>query len=149
MANKPKTIGAIQKAFLLQTNRLEESTPKVSIDVQKEPPLNWLKEKNILEDKIKALQNEKQHIQTKYDKLKTKHVGLLQTLFSLEEKNQNLESILSGMKTKRIESGIESNSEGLEATSSPSCEIDQLNDLVNILQYLKEILLNFTFVFLE
>lgn len=133
MAHKPKNMGAIQKAFLLQTNRHEENTLKVSIAVQKEPPSNWLKEKNILEDKIKALENEKQHIQTKYDKLKTKHVGLLQTLLNLEEKNQNLNLILSGMKAMRVESSIESNSKELAATLSPSCEIDQLNDLVNIL----------------
>ena len=132
MAQQPKNIGAIQKAFLLQMNRNEEKANKVSVDVPKDHPPNWLKEKNILLDKIKAVESEKQQIQVKYDNLKTKHFKLLQTLLNLEEKNQNLESKFDMIKSLREESDIEPNDDGLTATSSPSYEIELLAELVNI-----------------
>lgn len=133
MAQKPKNIGAIQKAFLLQANRNKEDEQKVSVDVPKEPSSNWLKEKKILEDKIKAVEYEKQQIQAKYEKLKSKHFGLLQTLLNLEEKNQNLELKLGSMKTLHAEFDIEPKTDGLAAPASPSFEIDLLANLVNIL----------------
>lgn len=153
MAQQPKKIGAIQKAFLLQTNknegktfkvsvsvpndqspkRNEEKIHKVSVDVPNDQPPNWMKEKNILLDKIKVVENEKKQIQAKYDNLKTKHFKLLQTLLNLEEKNRNLESKFEMTKTVREEIDTEPIDDGLAANSSPSYEIELLAELVNIL----------------
>lgn len=52
----------------------------------------FAREKTDFENTIKGLQSENQQIKTKYDKLKAKHIDLLQTLLGLEGKNQKLEN---------------------------------------------------------
>lgn len=76
-----KTPNSIEQAFLRQSKSNENT----------EPPSTWTNEKKILEDKIGILQTENQDMRQKYDKLKSKHVKLLQVLFEMEKKHQNLE----------------------------------------------------------
>lgn len=82
---KTNQLNAIEKSFLQQC---EEKTEITELDRNEE---SWAKEKTAYEDKIIALESEKKNISLKYERLKEKHVHLLQLLMQLETKNQKLE----------------------------------------------------------
>lgn len=120
-----KKSDAIQKAFIREyekCNEIEEEADKSS----------WAFEKNRLENEIKTLRHEKNETITKYEKLKKKHVELLQTLFSLEKKNQDLELKLhKSMEEKKCVS--DESAGAAECTKSATgFELAMLTELVCI-----------------
>lgn len=78
---KTKNPTSIETAFLRQCKENESVEHEIAAT----------NEKKILENKIELLEIENRDLKKKYDGLKSKHVGLLQVLFKLEQKNQDLE----------------------------------------------------------
>lgn len=128
---KTNQCDAIQKEFLRQCQEIDcsEATNKVE--------LLWPPEKTRLENEIQSLHREKDEIATKYEKLKKKHIELLQTLLNLELKNQEMElKIQKSAEAEKKHANVNENANIAEpaAAAGFSCfEMDLLAELVSIL----------------
>lgn len=111
---KSKKPSSIETSFIRQCDENNSaSTENIELSPQRE---------NELLNKIKVLQVEKDHIRKKYEKLKDKHVQLLQTLLHLEEKNQKLGNCIQEFKTSQINT----------MPFEKAVGVDVLSDLVSI-----------------
>lgn len=126
---KSKKTNSIENSFILQCQQEEEEETK--------PPNEWENEKMLLERKIETLQIEKREVLKKYENLKTKHMQLLQLLFKLEKKNQDLEASVICERNTVHEFEQTGNSRPHDITT-PS-NTDSLVELVNRFLYVKHI----------
>lgn len=128
-----KKVNAIEETFLQELERERESNQNKQSEIEKENESSWLLEKSSMSDVITGLTNENKEIKLKYEKLKTKHIELLQTLFNLEKKNQDMAINMQALKEKlqSVEGVFESNAKSIAETQSHKTtffEIDMLAD---------------------
>lgn len=81
---KSKKTNPIQEEFIRQCEQQKKESD--------EPQIEWIKEKSKLQSTINSLESENRDIKQKYERLKAKHVTLLQMLLTKEQKIQNLEN---------------------------------------------------------
>lgn len=81
---KSKKSNPIQEEFIRQYEQQQKET--------QEPEEEWMKEKSKLHSTINSLESENRSIKQKYERLKAKHVELLQMLLTKELKIQSLEN---------------------------------------------------------
>lgn len=93
-------------------------------------------EKN--ETKINALENQVKLLSEKYEKLKVKHVNLLQTLLAKENQIQSLNLKIINEREPNISNGLEAGEVmHSECVSLRNVSIDQLNLKKNLILNLK------------
>lgn len=126
---KKTKLDVIEQAFLSQCYKKKDDDEK-SEEVEREcQEKNFARQKTDFENTIKGLQSENEQIKTKYDKLKAKHIELLQTLLGLEGKNQKLEN-----ECQELRKSTQCNN--LNAANSepvlPCFEVDTLIEFVSV-----------------
>lgn len=150
-----KKIGAIEKAFLRQCENNEKevndttqtenrcvvekvvSVPEQNDKKCEESNTDWVKERVILDNSIKILQKNNTEIKAKYEKLKSKHIELLQTLQNVVQRNQDLETYIQALKLASKPSENDVDTVAGESVlkpnmGEPNFEIDTLADFVII-----------------
>lgn len=85
----------IEQAFLRQCEEVQKECFENEQCVAEQ---TWAKEKSSLEQRVMVLEFENDKFKSKYEKIKAKHIELLQTLLTLEKKNQNLEIEIQSLK---------------------------------------------------
>lgn len=133
---KAKKINAIEQAFLRQCDLNSNEKGDTNKERESNEVTNdWIKQKSALEDNIKVLNHENKELKLKYEKLKSKHMTLLQVLLGMEAKNQSLEAKLQSVKVQDVFN--ESNFEKSTARSSDAkFEVEVWKELVNIILFL-------------
>lgn len=130
-----KKINTIERAFSRQCELSLSDENDINKDCEPTEDLNdWLKQKIDLEDKIKVLIHENKDLKLKYEKVKSKHMKLLQVLLCVEEKNQRLEMQLQEQQAF--------NKSSSENHTNQTVKTDVMNEL-----YLLNIVSNKTFYF--
>lgn len=127
---KKTKLDVIEQAFLSQCDTKKDDDKSEEEEVEREcEEKKFAREKTDFENTIKGLQTENQQIKTKYDKLKAKHIDLLQTLLGLEGRNQKLENECQELrKSTQCKNLNAANSEPV----LPCFEVDTLIEFVSV-----------------